>query len=1031
MEASAKAALAPSIHGAEVRARGRLVILSGTVDSVSEREALLASLAGVDGSRAVLDETTLLPTADPYTLAVTRAGGEVTAVSGHTPTEAAREALRAGLGEGAAALTLAFGAPPGWVGAATASLAAMGALRDAELRIVEAQVSLRGLAPLPPAQAAAEAALDTLPAGFTAEVSITLEDDGRPFALDIDYRRGGEVRAQGKVPRAMGAAGLAALLGEGATLRARGLVTARIDSPDGTWREAGAAAIDALAALDAGRLRLEGRQGTLEGTGTRASHRAVAAVLATLPAGYEITTALGIADDGRPILLEATKAEDGVEVSGKVPFGATAAALGLARVPGGLTVAEIDAESADFMARARAGLAALRQTRRGRLTVRDAPDPLVALSGEVGVPSEAEALLTTLRATLGQGAAVLEVDLTPLDDGRPLRLEAARAAGVTTANGKLPMDAALDLGPGVTRAGIALGPTGFEAAAKAGLAALALLETGRLTVEGPLLTLEGEGTRSRLRAALRLLDALPEAFEARTELAPIDDGLPLGFTAEKAGDTVTLLGKMPFGTEPAALGLAAFEEAMIVSEVDAKSPDFIAVSQAGLRALTALRSGRLVVADGEEAGEPAQLRIEGSVTRSELEAVNAALGSLPRGVAPVIDVVFADDGRPMALSARKDAAGLALVGKLPFGTAPDDLGLEAFGDGITVAEIAAVDDDFTASARRGLAALDRLETGTLTVRDAEPEGQATSLTLAGSALTPADLDEVRRILDAEEARLDVAVLDDGTPPAFVLRYATDTGASLTGKLPAGLSPAEIAAALGLDAITGSARTGRIGDASTVDPGALAPWLPEIAALEARFGPGGIVALEIAPEPGVEAPLLTGMLEEALGVDVTLRETALPAPGAQRRNLLAGRDERFVAGAWLPSVGFEASRDLCEAEGRAVLSERVEIFQSGTSRLTAAAPRVLNPLASVVGHCLAALPGLRVAVVGSASPAAAEEEDEAGAPLGLARARAVITALIARGVATGAISAAEPTSTDITATMQASAAPGVALVWSQP
>ncbi|MEL7301002.1 MAG: hypothetical protein AAFM92_11515 [Pseudomonadota bacterium] len=1010
----------PSIHGASVHASGRDVILSGLVDSQAEREALLESLEATQGYRAIQDDTTLLPVASPFEFRSVHAGGRVVSVSGHVPTEQARRRLEPVLGDAADALLLASGAPDGWLAAVNASLKASQSLKETRTHLSDNELALQGLAARPGNHRAAMAALGKVPENYTQDVAIDLEDDGTPFTLTVTYERGVTARAAGKLPASMSRRALAPL---GPDLLADALFTARINSESGLWRDAAQAAIAALAALETGELRIIARAGTIVGAGTRADLVAAESALADLPSGFAISMELSLVDDGRPIALSGSKDGDGLRLSGKLPFGATAFGLGLPVLPSGIDVAEIDATDGAFLALAATGISALAELETGSLIVKDGVSARLALEGEVRVPGEAEAIAERLAGAAGE----VSLNLRPRDDGRPLSLEATRTADGTELRGKLPADTVLDLGPGVSIAGIELGPRNFDAAAEAGLAALALLDDGSLSLDGTRLTLRGQATRSRIRAALAALEALPEEFEASTELSPRDDGLPLGFTAEKAGDTVTLIGKMPFGTEPSALGLDAFEEAMIVSEVDANAPSFLGVSQAGLRALAALRNGRLFVADADEEGAPARLRIEGAVTRSELDAVNAALGELPAGVAPVIDVVFADDGTPLRVIAAFDGAELSVAGKLPFGTAPEDLGLETFGAEVEVAEIPARASDFRSTVVRGLAALALLERGELEVMDAaEVEGRA-SLVLRGVALTPDRLDAALDAAELEAA--DITVLDDGTPPSFTLSYTAAEGATLAGKLPMGLSTRGVAEALGLPMLASQAVEGLVGDASVFDVSSVRPWLPALAALELRVGADGLDSIEITPEPGVDAELLLQGMGDAFAVPIRLAASEMPMPNSERTHALTGRIERFSGGAWLPLQAFEPSFERCDAESAERLAEAELEFLEDSARLSLRAARELNALAGIIAHCHAALPELRIAV---SAPYAGREVSAETADLSQARAEALIAALILRGVDEDALSA-QPASKLAKNAISDEAQPRdrVTLTWSQP
>ena len=483
-------------HPLTVTVSGRDIAVSGLADSATEREAILTALRDVPGERGVHNGLTILFAASPYTFSMEK-DGDAEAHRGYIPTEAARAAIAPVMGPGASVLELASGAPEGWVEALEAGLGALAPLKSGALEISDTNLTLRGLAPNPTGAAASEAALELLPPTFTTDVALDLEDDGLPFALTLSYVRGDRVVAAGKLPATMTPEALAPL---GTSLEADGLRIARIPSKDGLWPTGAEAFIAAVAALQEAELALEDRLGSIEGVGTRVEIAAAEAALAALPAGFEAETTFTIFDDGRPMALNAVKDASGTMLSGKLPFGARPSDLGLPTFPDGITIAEIEGPTPDFLARARLALDTLR-----------------------------------------------------------------------------------------------------------------MLADATLRMEATAIELTGHGTRSQIARALDLLDRLPDDMAAAIDLTPLDDGLPLGLTAEKSGGTVTLVGKMPFGTQAAALGLESFGEAMSVSEIDAKAANFLTTAQVGLSALTAFEDGKLVVQDAEEVDGPALLTLPGTV----------------------------------------------------------------------------------------------------------------------------------------------------------------------------------------------------------------------------------------------------------------------------------------------------------------------------------------------------------------------------------------------------------------------------------
>jgi OOP family OmpA-OmpF porin len=207
----AETAVASSIHGAAVTVSGRDIHLTGIADSKAEFEALMAALDGLPARRVVTQDLTVLETVSPFTLSVTKTTAGLTA-TGHVPTEALRGELATTLGEGAAALTLASGAPQGWGDLAAAGLAALAPLSEGQLTLTDDQLTLTGTAATPVEAEAALAALAALPAG-TATTELTLLDDGTPAAWTLGYTAATGATAAGKLPKGLDLAAVAAAMG--------------------------------------------------------------------------------------------------------------------------------------------------------------------------------------------------------------------------------------------------------------------------------------------------------------------------------------------------------------------------------------------------------------------------------------------------------------------------------------------------------------------------------------------------------------------------------------------------------------------------------------------------------------------------------------------------------------------------------------------------------------------------------------------------------------------------------------------------
>lgn len=204
-------AVAGSVHGATTTVSGRDIHLSGIADGPDERLALLAALDAVPGRRLVTDDLRVLEVVAPFTLNVVKDGGLV--ARGYVPTEAARAALGPGVLElQAANLTLAAGAPAGWVDLAAKGVAALAPLNKGRLAVSDDTVTISGEALGTDEAAAVEAALAGLPVGAVTK-DITLLDDGSPARYSLDFTADSGAFIAGKLPKGMDATAIAAALG--------------------------------------------------------------------------------------------------------------------------------------------------------------------------------------------------------------------------------------------------------------------------------------------------------------------------------------------------------------------------------------------------------------------------------------------------------------------------------------------------------------------------------------------------------------------------------------------------------------------------------------------------------------------------------------------------------------------------------------------------------------------------------------------------------------------------------------------------
>lgn len=357
---------------------------------------------------------------------------------------------------------------------------------------------------------------------------------------------------------------------------------------------------------------------------------------------------------------------------------------------------------------------------------------------------------------------------------------------------------------------------------------------------------------------------------------------------------------------------------------------------------------------------------------------------------------------PYTFSAAWNGETLSTRGHAP--TAAAMAQMEAVGAADLTMAAGAPDAQWPSAAVTAMGALTQMEHGAIELSGHE-------LTVTGMVQT---LDHSRQISDAlfdmpDEyvTRANLSVLDDGSPPAYSLAYAADTGLSLEGKLPRGVTRDAVAEAFGLADIAGEASTALTGDEGRVSPvfAAMAPWLHTVEALDISVTEADTRVIA-GFGAGTDHELLAAALQndlDATGETVSLRVVDTPATGeegAVRTNARTGQSEVLASGYWVPQLEFETSLANCEMQADDVLRARRIGFVTGSARLNATAQGAVNALAGVMRHCT--MDGALRAEIGGHTDSTGSEEGNMA--LSLARAQAVREALLARGIAADALTA---------------------------
>lgn len=391
-------------------------------------------------------------------------------------------------------------------------------------------------------------------------------------------------------------------------------------------------------------------------------------------------------------------------------------------------------------------------------------------------------------------------------------------------------------------------------------------------------------------------------------------------------------------------------------------------------------------------------------TEAERAALITALNAIPgrRVVNDRLQILPVAD--PFVLSLTKEAGRLDLAasGNVPSEKARADLSLLIGPDADALALASGAPEGWTDIARAAIAALGPLDFGRAELTNGH-------LRLVGQARTPSEAGRARAALATlakGTASDELSLLDDGTPPVWTVEYTAAGGAVLSGKLPFGLTPDEVAAALGLKGIDNRARAAMIGPKSGVGPlPQLASWLAGLETLKATVSPEGadiVVGMGRGTDLDLVSEAMAADLSRA-GGKITLRVEEIgpdAADGSHRTNAATGQEEMVSGGFWLPIARITPSVEACGKAVNAILGQAPIGFLSGSDRLDAHARQVINRVAAVVLPC--ARDGNLHALLGGHT----DTTGDALLNLGLSqrRATAVRLALIARGVPGGALRA---------------------------
>lgn len=964
---------------AEMQVSTRDVTLRGTTDSLGNRDAAMAALAGVPGMGAVREEVTIAPLADPYTFEVRVSQGRVT-LTGSVPDPELARSLSERVDVAAADLSINAGQPArgDWQAGIDYALSLAPYLSDGRITMTGLDMDFEGVAASQFALGTLEAALRDVPPGIRVSRNGVEPARAKPYVWTAEFD-GSRIAISGYVPS------------EAALTRLReadigGLPVATgvaLASGAPTAFEARAAALlEQLARLEHGRASIT--DGVSRLTGTPPSVEVAQAVTESLTGAGSIVQL-----DPPPVpdyWLSVTRQAGGVLVfDGYAPDRRTVEDFA-GRAGADVNWLKLGAGApSSYLAGADFGLSLLDHLAEGRFTLRQ---NTLTLSGTAATPSDYVRLRASLESTVPVGivATAAEVKAPPV--ARYRFTVTRQASGNALLSGYVPdpeTETALLAQAGAQSSSTLTyasgNPADFAASATQAMRFLPWLSVGEISYDGTSWSISGQpatpidAAAIEAEFAVRNLSqsgwALALSEPAAAAVAPVAD--PYVFAASKSSDgKVSLTGFVPADALKAYLGVRIGADGADTTEVAGGAPDgFAGAVRAAMDALATLDAGS-VSFDG----------ITWSVTGATADAAaydsaSAALGSASGGKVESA-VTRPEAPQPYLFAARKSqAGGLILTGSVP---------ADALRSFLPVRADAQVDDQTTTrpDAPDGfsddlLVAADLLAG----LVDGEVTFDGSSWVVSGRAAAPDFETMATERIGAARSRwtLDVAVpaiAPDGAGPVATVDAPPE---------------AEEPAASYRFAITRDA-DGRFTMSGDVPSEATARYLSSATGGD----PSGLVVTDGAPasfaedlRTGLEA--LRRLRSGRLAFDEGTWSISGEATDDATRNELLALIPATEPKRWSSDIAVPQNRILCTQQVADLSGQNAILFQSGAALIAAGAEPVLDAFAAALALC----PDAEVHVEGHTD---ADGDAQQNLALSVARAEAVVDALILRGVDPG-------------------------------
>lgn len=990
---------------ASVRFDGRDALVTGTASDQDTVDDLVARVAAVHGVRSVTSGVVLAEHASPYPFSARIDDGRI-ALAGGVPDETAHAELVLETAAAEDGLRLLAGAPPraAWRSAVAYALDYLPHFEEGEVGLSDLTLTVSGRA------ASAEdydsllrLARDGAPAGVELGFTEIIPPLVSPYKWQAEFD-GSTVAVSGHAPGEGFAERLRAADLQGLPV-STSLVLAS-GAPE-QFDETALLLLQNLVQLESGTATISGTAASLSGTpGDRATAARVRQTVAQAGATVDLEP-----PRVNRYFFTATRQDESIILDGLVPDAAALQRLqDLPQVDAsGLELARGAptrfASAVDF------GLDVLEHLSEGRFSLRD---NVLALHGRARTLAGLAAAETLVSLGPPQGLILAKAELQPPLASPYVWTAEKRESGRLRLSGYVPSQtvrAALSEAAGTATDTTVLAdgaPEGFESTARSGLSLLPLLTTGTVSYDGRDWSLAGTVATAEQAARLETafaaagLDSAGWFYDVSLPPPPIPVVDPYVWRATRDGSgAVTVSGFAP--AEPFRKVLAVRVGRSIIdnTELGSGQPEgFFEAALAGVDALLRLDEGTLELRDGTWSltGATATMPERIEIERSLMAAIDTSAWELD---------ITAVDAPPVAdpwlWRATKTSGGIALSGHVNSEEFRRFLGVRAGQVASDDLELASGEPTgFIDDALAGLEALRPLATGT-----AEYDG--TGWRLAGVAETGTDRAAALAAL--------ATASDGGDSWAVSLSEPTPTGNGPDAEVPAGEEPGETAPVedvpaevASVEAETGAEDqppmfTGRMRFEAVREPGQGIALRGVVPADATRRYFGVIAGNVESAQLGLAGDLPDDFIGNA---DAGIRALASLADGrfafdgdrwmlqgraatdAARKTALASVEAAPAAGDWQIALDLVPPMELCQQKIASFASRNAILFQSGSAAITAESLPALDELASYLNLC----PAAAVYVEGHTD---ADGDENANLALSVARAEAVVAALIERGV----------------------------------